>query len=41
MNTSKFRHVFGTPHKRELCYDNLKISPNAWDSNIVKVNSVS
>ncbi|KAL1915477.1 uncharacterized protein VTP21DRAFT_6601 [Calcarisporiella thermophila] len=38
VRASKFRHVFGTPAKREACYDNLKVSNNAWDTNLVKVN---
>ncbi|KAJ1566279.1 Coronin-2B, partial [Cladochytrium tenue] len=32
------RHVFGTPNKKEQCYDNLKISRSAWDTNLVKAN---
>jgi hypothetical protein len=35
---SKYRHVYGTGYKRDLCYDNLKVSRNAWDTNLVKVN---
>ena len=35
---SKFRHVFGTPNKRDSTYDNLKVSRNAWDTNLAKVN---
>jgi coronin-1B/1C/6 len=31
-------HVFGRPTRKEQCYDNLRISKNAWDSNIVKAN---
>ncbi|KNE55393.1 hypothetical protein AMAG_01289 [Allomyces macrogynus ATCC 38327] len=38
VRASKYRHVFGTPAKREVCYDNLKISSSAWDTNLVKVN---
>jgi hypothetical protein len=30
-------HVFGKPTKREATYDNLHISRNAWDTNLVKV----
>ncbi|KAF9365841.1 Coronin-like protein crn1 [Mortierella sp. NVP85] len=36
---SKYRHVFGTAAKRELGYDNVKVSGNAWDSNLIKVNT--
>ncbi|KAA8895509.1 hypothetical protein FN846DRAFT_334256 [Sphaerosporella brunnea] len=38
VRSSKYRHVFGRPTKKELCYDNLHISKNAWDSNIIKAN---
>lgn len=38
VRASKYRHVFGTAAKREVCYDNLKVSINAWDSNFVSVN---
>lgn len=30
-------HVFGKPTKKEFCYDNLHISRNAWDTNLIKV----
>ncbi len=30
-------HVFGKPTRKEFCYDNLRISRNAWDTNLVKV----
>jgi coronin-1B/1C/6 len=30
-------HVFGKPTRKESCYDNLHISRNAWDTNLVKV----
>ncbi|KAI9323297.1 hypothetical protein BX666DRAFT_1847374 [Dichotomocladium elegans] len=35
---SKYRHVFGTGSKRDFCYDNVRVSNNAWDSNMIKVN---
>lgn len=35
---SKYRHVFGTPSKREYCYENLKVSTSAWDTNLIKIN---
>ncbi|EPS38201.1 hypothetical protein H072_7930 [Dactylellina haptotyla CBS 200.50] len=38
VRASKYRHVFGRPTRKEQCYDNLHISKNAWDSNIVKAN---
>ncbi|KAJ3031684.1 UNVERIFIED_CONTAM: Coronin-2B [Siphonaria sp. JEL0065] len=40
VRASKYRHVFGTPNKRDQCYDNLKVSRSAWDTNLVKVNSL-
>ncbi|RUP43159.1 hypothetical protein BC936DRAFT_137538 [Jimgerdemannia flammicorona] len=33
-------HVYGTGAKRDLCYDNLRVSNNAWDTNLVKANSL-
>ena len=39
MRSSKFRHVFGLPAKREKCYENIRLSrtgPN--DSNLCAVN---
>ncbi|KAL1899746.1 Coronin-like protein crn1 [Ceratocystis pirilliformis] len=38
VRASKYRHVFGKPTRKEFCYDNLHISRNAWDSNLVKAN---
>jgi hypothetical protein len=38
---SKYRHVYGTCAKREASYDNLRVSANAWDTNMVAVNPVS
>ncbi|GAB1213340.1 hypothetical protein ATERTT37_002489 [Aspergillus terreus] len=31
-------HVFGRSTRKDQCYDNLHISNNAWDTNLVKVN---
>eukprot|EP00158_Paraphelidium_tribonemae_P002387 Partr_v1_DN25321_c0_g1_i2_m22006 putative Coronin, actin binding protein len=39
VRASKYRHVFGTGAKKEVCYDNIKVSRNAWDTNLCKVNS--
>jgi len=33
VRASKFRHVFGTPAKKENIYDGIKPSRSAWDSN--------
>lgn len=30
--------MFGQGSKKELCYENLKITKNAWDSNIIQTN---
>lgn len=38
VRSSKFRHVYGVPFKRERCYDNIKITRNAHDSNFCAVN---
>ncbi|EPY50785.1 actin binding protein [Schizosaccharomyces cryophilus OY26] len=38
VRASKYRHIFGQTCKKELCYDNLKISNNAWDSNLISAN---
>ncbi|QIX01010.1 hypothetical protein AMS68_006527 [Peltaster fructicola] len=38
VRSSKYRHVFGQTTRREQCYDNLRISKNAWDTNLVKAN---
>jgi len=33
VRSSKFRHVFGNVAKKEDCYDDLRITRTAWDSN--------
>ncbi|KAK5048323.1 hypothetical protein LTR84_005993 [Exophiala bonariae] len=38
VRSSKYRHVFGRPTRKEQCYDNLKVSRNAWDTNLIKAN---
>ncbi|KAF1961849.1 actin-binding protein-like protein [Byssothecium circinans] len=38
VRASKYRHVYGQSTKKEQCYDNLRISKNAWDTNLVKAN---
>lgn len=38
VRASKYRHVFGQAAKRELQYENVKVTNNAWDSNIIKTN---
>jgi coronin-1B/1C/6 len=39
VRSSKYRHVFGKADRKENCYDNLKPSKGAWDSNKVKGNN--
>ncbi|XP_015116382.1 coronin-2B isoform X1 [Diachasma alloeum] len=38
VRSSKFRHVYGVPAKRDKCYDNIKITKNAHDSQFCAVN---
>ena len=38
VRSSKFRHVYGTPTKRQSCYDNVKDSNTAWDCDLLCVN---
>lgn len=38
VRSSKFRHVFGSPARKELCYEGIKITKNAHDSNFCAVN---
>lgn len=39
VRSSKYRHVFGKGSKKENCYDNVKPSRGAWDSDKVKGNN--
>jgi hypothetical protein len=39
VRSSKFRHVFGTPAKKELTYDGVKPTRSAWDSNKVAAST--
>lgn len=38
VRASKYRHVFGQAAKKELQFENVKVTNNAWDSNIIKTN---
>ncbi|CAH1789437.1 unnamed protein product [Owenia fusiformis] len=38
VRSSKFRHVYGNPVKKEFCYENVKITKNAHDANFCAVN---
>jgi len=35
---SKYRHVFAAAPRKEACWDGVKLTKNAWDSNFVCVN---
>ncbi|KAE9383891.1 DUF1900-domain-containing protein [Gymnopus androsaceus JB14] len=35
VRASKYRHVFGQPAKKEYIIENVKVTNNAWDTNIV------
>ena len=39
VRSSKFRHVEGKPAKKDMCYDNLKISKGPHESDMSSVNS--
>jgi coronin-1B/1C/6 len=38
VRTSKYRHVFAAPPRKETVWDGVKLTKNAWDSNFVAVN---
>ncbi|XP_064471293.1 coronin-2B-like isoform X2 [Ornithodoros turicata] len=38
VRSSKFRHVFGSPGRKEQCYECVKITKNAHDSHFCAVN---
>lgn len=38
VRASKYRHVFGQPYKKEDCFDEVRITRNAHDSNFCEVN---
>lgn len=38
MRASKYRHVYGQVAKKERQYENIRLTNNAWDSNLIKVN---
>jgi coronin-2 len=37
-SSSKFRHVYGLPAKRQGCFENVKITRNAHDSSFCAAN---
>jgi coronin-2 len=38
IRSSKFRHVYGSPAKRQKCYENVKITKSTHDSNLCAIN---
>ncbi|XP_077996592.1 uncharacterized protein LOC144449917 isoform X2 [Glandiceps talaboti] len=38
VRTSKYRHVYGSASRKDKCYENIKITRNAHDSNFCAVN---
>ncbi|WFD36725.1 Coronin-like protein crn1 [Malassezia cuniculi] len=38
VRSSKYRHVYGNPAKKEVSYDNVKVSNNAWDTNLLSAS---
>eukprot|EP01123_Difflugia_compressa_P010298 TRINITY_DN3738_c0_g1_i3.p1 TRINITY_DN3738_c0_g1~~TRINITY_DN3738_c0_g1_i3.p1 ORF type:complete len:465 (-),score=108.69 TRINITY_DN3738_c0_g1_i3:152-1489(-) len=38
VRTSKYRHVFAAPPRKEAVWDGVKLTKNAWDANFVSVN---
>jgi len=38
VRSSKYRHAFGAVAKKEDCYDDLRITRTAWDSNYICAN---
>jgi len=41
VRSSKYRHVFVTNAKREECYDQIKVTRSAWDTNKVAASTKS
>jgi len=41
VRSSKFRHVFGTVAKKDECYDELRITRSAWDTNLIAANPLN
>ncbi|SGY63106.1 BQ5605_C007g04774 [Microbotryum silenes-dioicae] len=39
VRASNYRHVYGSPAKREQTYENIKISASAWDTNLVSASA--
>ena len=39
VRSSKFRHVFGTPAKKDQWYDNIRVTNSPHESNMSAVNA--
>ncbi|SCU90403.1 LAME_0E08394g1_1 [Lachancea meyersii CBS 8951] len=39
VRASKYRHVYGQVAKKERQYENIRVTNNAWDSNLIKASS--
>jgi len=39
VRSSKFRHIFGQPLKRDKCYDNIRITKTSWESTYCAVSA--
>ncbi|SCU98603.1 LADA_0H14202g1_1 [Lachancea dasiensis] len=39
VRASKYRHVYGQVAKKERQYENIRVTNNAWDSNLIQANS--
>jgi len=40
VRSSKYRHVFGTVAKKDDCFDDLRVTRTAWDSNLAAGNTL-
>ncbi|XP_052265040.1 coronin-2B-like isoform X2 [Dreissena polymorpha] len=38
LRSSKFRHIYGDAHRKEKCFENVRLTRNAHDSNFCAVN---
>jgi len=38
MRSSKYRHIYGSPAKKEQCYEGMRITKDAHDSSFCAVN---
>lgn len=38
VRSSKFRHVFGTVFKKEQCFDDVRVTRNAWETDLACAN---